>query len=120
MLPLDEPEILNGTRAWPETQAEFVGAPDPNRKRYAIESSWYDTTTNQHEGAFCMVQSGSEMEELIGDIVQVVYKNKQIYVYCVGSADLSADFALARTAFFNIELLSSDDILVGVQPTVRA
>jgi hypothetical protein len=119
-LPHDEPEILDGARAWPEAQAALRGVIDPNRRRWETEAYWYDTAINEHEGAFCMVQAGSEMEDLIGDVVEVRYLDKTIYVYCVGAADLATDYALARTAFFWIELLDRDQISVGVQPVVRS
>lgn len=117
-LPHDESEILDGARAWDESQVALQGAPDPNRTHFDVDASWYGVTESEWEGAFCLVQAGDDLEELIGDTVRVTYKQREIFVYCVGAGDFPTRFALSRQAFFNLELLDKDEITVGVQPVV--
>lgn len=116
MLEIDEPLILDGSRAFPETQNAFSGPVDSTRARHLVACSWYDTSLSDYEGAFCLIQAGSELEELVGDIVSVKYRGKEIFVYCVGGAELTTDFALFRRAFFALEDLAYDEINAVVQP----
>jgi hypothetical protein len=118
-LPRDEPEILNGTRAWAEAQTYFQGIPDPTRTRYDVQCSWYGTSISEWEGSFCVIQAGSELEDLVGDIVQVFYRDRSCFLYCVGGADIPTPLALTRQAFLRIAALSNDEISVGVQPVVN-
>lgn len=116
MVDQTEVEILNGSRAWAETQAAFVGAIDAARTRYSVDCGWYDTRVDENEGAFCMVRTGSDLEELIGDFVRVSYADIKVYLYCVGaSANVSADLALARTAFMRLQPLNVTKIRVIAQ-----
>lgn len=122
MLERDEPEILDGSRAWPEAQAIFStqGVPDLRaRISRMVEASWYDTSVSEYEGAFCLIQSGSDLEYLVGDLLRVVYRQREVYVYCVGGAELTTDFALARRAYFALRDLAVDPITVIVQPILR-
>lgn len=115
-LEVDEPEILDGSRAWAKTQQLFEGRVDPTRKRHAVKCTWYDTTVNEHEGAFCMVQAGSDLEDLVGDLVRVAWRNTEIFVYCIGgSADLPYPLALSRRAMWHVADLAKDHIDVTVQ-----
>lgn len=123
MLERDEIEILDGSRAWPEAQRIFrlMGSPDPRtRTTRMVETSWYDTSASDYEGAFCLIQSGSELEHLVGDLVRVMYRDREIIVYCVGGAELDTDFALFRRAYFALTDLADPTIDCILQPIVRA
>lgn len=123
MLERDEIEILDGSRAWPEAQRIFhlMGSPDPRtRTARMVETSWYDTSASEYEGAFCMIQSGSELEHFVGDLIRVVYRDREIVVYCVGGAELDTDFALFRRAYFALTDLADATIDCILQPIVRA
>lgn len=114
-LEIDEPEILDGSRAWPKTQLLFVAPVDPLSKRWETFCSWYDTSISEYEGAFCVIQSGSDMEALVGRHVQINYNEKDVYLYCVGGAELPTPIAITRRAFMELDALSLDSIEVMVQ-----
>lgn len=115
-LEIDEPEILDGTRAWAKTQQLFRGQPDPLRVRRAVRCTWYDTMVDEHEGAFCVIQANSALEDLVGDFVRVVYKNKEIFLYCVGgTSDIPTPLAITRQAMLYTASLSAEFIDVTVQ-----
>jgi hypothetical protein len=120
MLPTDEPEILTATRSWDHSQAEFLGIPDPNRPAYGKLCAWYDTSVSEFEGACAMIQSGSALEDLVGDIVRVTYRDKEIFVYVIGGTELPTEIALTRMAWGRLENLSKDEIFVTVRPVVPA
>lgn len=119
MLETDEPEILDGTRAWSKTQQLFHGVIDPGRRRFATEATWYDTSLNEHVGAFCVVQAGGIMEELIGDFVRFSWRNKEQFLYCVGGAEIPTEFAVSRLAWLHLTEMSIDRVQCGVQALVR-
>lgn len=113
----DEPEILDGSRSWAKTQELFNGHVDPTRQRHAVRCTWYDTTVDDNEGAFCVVQADSALEELVGEHVRVAYNDKEQFLYCVaGSADIPEPFAITRQAMLALAPLSHDYIEVTVQP----
>lgn len=112
----DEPEILDGSRAWLETQDAFRGHVDPSRKRHSVRCTWYDTTVSEYEGAFCVVQQDSDLEELIGELVRVSQAGKEIFLYCVGATpDIPFPFAITRRAMLGFAPLSHDSIEVMAQ-----
>jgi hypothetical protein len=117
---LDELEVLDGLRAWDEAQAAFQGTLDTTRTRWLVDLGWYDTSIDDREGAFAMVQQGSDLEEMVGDVVRVDYGSKVAYVYMLGGADLSAPMSLSRPAYFRLAMLSVATIPVAVQPVKRA
>lgn len=113
----DEPEIVDGSRAWVATQLLFKGQADPTRKRHTAHACWYDTTVDENEGAFCVIQAESELEELVGETVRVAYRNKVVYLFCVGgSSDLPVPLGLTRQAMMRLADLAKDHIDVTVQP----
>lgn len=117
---LDEPEILEGTRAWDESQVAFTGAPDPAGHRYDVECTWYDVDIEDTEGAFCLIRIGSELEALVGEVVRVERQDRPaIFVYCLGGEDLPVDLALTRQAFMRLDLLSKSIITVTAQPVLH-
>lgn len=118
---LDEPEILDGMRAWNEAQAALNGTVAPERKRYDVDVGWYGTSVDEHEGAFCLIRSESNLEELVGDVVRIGYGTKEIFVYCIGgTADIDTDLAVARAAFMRLDVLSKDDVFCTAQAVTRA
>ncbi len=118
-LEADEPEILHGSRAWPEAQRIFraVGVAVPrSRTSRLVRTSWYDTSTSEYEGAFCLIQSGSNLEYLVGRLVRVLYHGREILVYCVGGGELDSEFALFRRAYFALTDLAIDHIECVLEP----
>lgn len=114
---LDEPEILDGMRGWTGAQRAFAGVVDPARPRYVLDVGWYDTGIDDNEGAFCMVRTGSPLEELVGDVVHVRRGTRSGLVYCVGAASIATDLALARPAFLRFGPLSDETFRAVAQAT---
>lgn len=122
MLERDEIEILNGSHAWNEAQTLFRTnvTPDPRtRMAQLVRTSWYDTSASEYEGAFCMVQSGGDLESLVGDLLRVSYREREVIVYCVGGAELDTEFALFRRAYFALTDLAIEAIDCIIQPMIR-
>lgn len=115
-LSVDEPEIQDGSRAWAKAQELFAGPPDSTRQRYDVDCSWYDTSVDDNLGAFCLIQAGHALEEVVGEVVQVKYRSRTIYVYCIGGADIDTPIALTRYAMLQLHDLAVDSIRVAVRP----
>jgi hypothetical protein len=114
-----EPEILDGMRSYEAAQTAYAGVPDPTRTRFSTIAGWYDTSIDDNEGYFCMVQQGSRLEELIGDIVHIRYRRRSLNVYCIGGTALPTEIALFRAAYFRLQMLNTEEIKVTVQAIVR-
>ena len=111
----DETEVMDGTRTWATTQELFRGVSPVGTPRYDLDVGWYDSNVEPNAGAFCLVQAGGQYEDLVGERVAVVYGDKTIYLYCLGSTNLDQDVALARAAFFRMADLAEDTIPVSLQ-----
>lgn len=118
MFDTDEIETMDGTRAWSVTQALFSGVPERGTVRHDLVAGWYDTDVEPNLGAFALVQSGTEFEDLVGDFLGVTYGERTIYVYCLGSTALDNEMALSRTAFFHLEDLAVGTIDVLMQVVI--
>lgn len=116
---LDEPLILDGLRGWLDSQAALRGVPDVTFRAAPTAAGWYDTSVDDHEGAFCLINNGSALEDLVGNVVQVDTDSDTIWVYCLGGAALDNDIALARTAFARLGMLSEDELDVVVRRALR-
>lgn len=118
MLVSDEPEILDGSRSWAASQAAFLGVPDELRTRSDVECTWYEAPVGDFTGAFALIQDGGPLEDLVGDVLQVQFKAKRIFVYCVGGESLETPIALNLVAFLRLANPSRDSIRVNVRPVV--
>ena len=117
----DAPEtpLLDGARAWAESQAAFQTVPNPTRTFYYEDAVWYDTIEDDNEGAFCLVRADSPLQELVGEVVWVRHGLRTALVYCVGtSAALPTNIALQRAAFFQLATLDRSTIALSVRGTL--
>lgn len=120
---VDEEEILDGSRAWAKTQELFSGYGDPTRFFFQVDCGWYEAPLGEgYEGAFAVVRTDSDLEQLVGEVVKVslggIYETA-VYVYVVGSEDIDVDFACWRYARAQLADLSTDVVSVSVRPLVR-
>lgn len=111
---IEEVEIVNGMRAWPESQVALRGATDPSQV-FDVLACWYDTDIEEHEGAFCLVDVGGPLADLVGDFVRVTHAGREAFVYCLGQEDLPCEIGLARRAFMALEFLNVSEIDVTVE-----
>jgi len=110
-----EPEIREGMRAFPTTQQLFKGAIRNSLATNPVEIGWYGTITERHRGAFAIVRDGEGYDDLIGEFLQVSWKQRRVYVYCIGSTDeIDTPIALYRRAFLGLERLSVETIRARV------
>lgn len=114
---LDDSKVLVGMGGWEDAQTIFLGVGNPIQPYFLIECGWHDTSVDDNEGAFCMAQAGSALEDMVGSVVKVSYKNQAIFVYCVGTAVLATPISLQRAAFLRLEQLSESVISVVAQET---
>jgi hypothetical protein len=117
---LDERDILDGMRSWTGAQRAFESVGDPGSPVRTVEAGWYGTDVDEHEGAFCMVKSGSLLEPLIGEVVEMRANQRRWVLYCIGaSSSLPTDFALSRPAFLRFAALSDETVRATVRKTAR-
>jgi hypothetical protein len=115
-----EPEIFDGEKGFDDAQLAFAGTADPSRLIHAVACGWHHTSISQYEGAFCVVQTGSALEELVGDVVEVKHGTRTALVYCVGtSRALITPISLSRPAFIRIAQLYLSDVRVLAQAVTR-
>lgn len=114
-MPLEE-EILYGIRGFGATQDLFTGTPLITFLSNPIKCSWYGTEINQNRGAFCLVQEGAELDNLVGEFVRITYKQREITLYCLAETpEIDTPIAITRRAWSAIERLSLDEIFAYVQ-----
>ena len=117
----DAPEtpLLDGARAWAESQAAFQTVPNPTRTFYYEDAVWYDTIEDDNEGAFCLVREDSPLQELVGEVVWVRYNLRTALLYCIGTSNaLPTNIALQRAAFFHLAALDRSAITLSVRGTL--
>lgn len=82
-----------------------------------IEVGWHDTVVDSHEGCFALVRTGADNDGLVGEVLEVRYAGKSVFVYCVGSADVPTDISLSRRAFIALEPLWADSLKAAIWTT---
>ncbi|HEX7088725.1 MAG TPA: hypothetical protein VF192_01235 [Longimicrobiales bacterium] len=110
---IPELEVLNARRAWAESQA-LLGAV-PSRTLGRVDVGWHVATTHPEVGAFAVARSGGPYdvdgpEELVGDILRLSVGGREVFVFCVGGADVPTDLSLSRPAFFKLDLLTRESV----------
>lgn len=115
MTAVDLDEIIIGRRAWSKSQ-ELLAAPPTAVVPRVVQCAWYGTNVHTERGAFALVRSDSDLINLVGDILKIIYGKRTIYVYCLGSSsDLIYDFGLTRRGFAALDLLSKEYINVTLE-----
>lgn len=111
-----EPEMAVAMRAFPETQIIFNTVP---YERVEGESSigWHDTNAALSgpatiPGALAVARIGGPHLHLVGEILRISTRDKEVFVYCAGSADVPADLSLYRRAFFHLAGLYTERLQV--------
>lgn len=93
-------------RAYPRSQELLAGPPD----RIVTASTpvgWYGTDVHPETGAVALVRSGSELAELIGEVIRLRSPSGEAYALVVsGSSDLTADLCVARRCFLDLAPLA--------------
>jgi hypothetical protein len=112
-----ELEILHGTRAFPKTQELFEGTPISVFFSNPVQCTWYGSEVSPYRGAFCVVGEGEGLSDLVGEFVQLTYKQERtITLYCLAETPLiEVPLAISRRAWLEIERLSLDEIFVYTQ-----
>lgn len=112
-----EPEIQDGLRGFGQTQILFAGSPITSFFTNPLKCGWYGTEVSPYRGAFCMVQEGAGLEDLVGEFLRISYKGtRKINLYCLGETPkISTPISLTRRAWNEIERLSLDEIFVYTQ-----
>lgn len=109
-----EPEINAGRRAFPMAQQLFAGSPAGEAQ--ALECGWYDTSVHPESGAFALVQTGAGLDDLIGEIVQVINGSYSVLVYVLQDASIPTPFGLYRRAWAAIANLGLESLVCEVVP----
>lgn len=101
-----ETELVIGRRSFASAQAAFSLFQGVQSIHTLVSLSWHGTNTDVNEGSFAVVQTGSALEELVGEIVRVKVDARSVYAYVVTAADISVDMTLARRPFMAVGLLA--------------
>lgn len=109
-----EPEVMDGRRAFPETQRLFAGEAlegAPALRRVG----WHGTQTHTEDGAFAVVPPA--LDRYVGEVVQVNTGGRSCFVYVLAARDVPVDLSLTRRAFLSLaplwmtELLSRTEVI---------
>jgi hypothetical protein len=116
-----ELEILQGRRAFPETQALWL-VTSVERVPRRVDVGWHDAydldqAAVRETGAFAVVRDGGPYEDLVGEFLIVTVVRRRAVVYCLGRADVPADLSLTRRAFLAVGQLYQSrveaDVVIG-------
>lgn len=110
-----EPEVIEGIKAFPDTQAGIEADPV---SRFRTQIGWYGTASGPR-GSFAMVAHNGPHGDLVGDYVRITVKKQRALVYVIGSLeDPSYDLMLSRRAFVAVAPLWQPGVtaLVEVMP----
>lgn len=101
-----EDGIAQGRRAFPKAQ-ELLGGAVSRRLPGFVEVGWHGTARSLESGSFALVGLGSELSELVGDIVKVTGPSGfSVFAYVLGVRDVATELSLTRRTFLGMELLS--------------
>lgn len=103
-----------GQRAFGEAQRLLSGVPQRQIGGF-VETGWHASSKHPLVGCFALVAQGSELVELIGDVLRVSYEDRSVFVYCVASRDLSVELSLSRRPFMAIGLLAESSLPCTVE-----
>lgn len=104
-----EPEILDGMRAFGDTQKLFVGVPKEARFVDPIDCSWYGSAIDQRRGAFAFVKEGAGYEDFVGEFLRLSIEERSIVVYCLGATpQIDTPLAIARRCFAEVANLAEE------------
>lgn len=106
--PPDLSDIELAALGWYRSQQALGGAVIRNTAQ-VVQVEWHGTSLDEHLGAFALAQTGSVMEDLVGERLRVTYRSRSIYVYVVDTSDeLDYPLSLTRRAFMALTLASKD------------
>lgn len=112
-----EAEVLLAQQAHLDAQAALAGELD-HRIVDLHECSWFGTAQVTNRGYFALVTPEGPLAELVGDFISVRNwrTGRAVRAYVVGGlADMPTPLALARRAFFDIEVLSASSVTVEIE-----
>lgn len=114
-----EPEILDGMKAFGDTQLLFVGVPKETRFVDPIDCSWYGRAIDERRGTFALVQEGSDYEDFVGEFLKLTAGERSIVVYCLGATpQIETPLAITRRCFLELAMLAEESISTYVQVLV--
>jgi hypothetical protein len=98
-----ELEIMQGRRAFPETQRLWLVSSTERAPR-EVAVGWHEpydasSETIRETGAFALVRADGPYADLVGEFLMVTVGRVTIVVYCLGAADVPSDISLTRRAF---------------------
>lgn len=111
----DEPEVLAARRAFPKSQ-ELLGGPSLSVWPTPVQVGWHDTEVEEEAGATAVVGVSAELDDLIGEVVRVSHKGREVFVYVLGARPVPVSLSLSRRAFFpSLGLLALESLQCRVE-----
>ncbi len=115
-----EQEVRDAMHAMAEAQQLLAGTSALTRVGHgSVWVGWYghDSDIDSKIGAFAYVRDGSEYSSLIGDVIRVSHRRKEVAVYVMGAApfDDDVDIVLQQIAFTRLAVPATE----RVRGTVR-
>lgn len=99
---------------WREAQ-RVLGSTGPTGRAHVVGCGWHGVAQDEEEGAFAIVQTGSEIADLVGDRLAIRYGKKVVYVYCHREDDVLEEISLTRRAFLGLATLAEFELGVEVE-----
>lgn len=107
-----ELEILAGRRCFAVAQELFSGSAIAPAQQ--LEVGWHDSSVNPETGSFAVVAPGAGLDDLIGEIVAVTLRKRQVFAYVLGWGDIPTPFSLTRRLFAALSVLTVENVTAAV------
>lgn len=71
----------------------------------SVSVNWHDTNVDVNDGSFAVVQTGSRLADLVGEIVRIAVGTRSVYAYVVSeSTVIPTEVTLTKRAFLALGL----------------
>ena len=111
---LQEPEVLEGLRCFPDTQRLYAGTSSQVLGSFTV--GWHDTLAQPYRGSFAVVSDTQpQLVDLVGDVLRVSARGQSVLVYVLGRATVPQPISLARRPFMALSGLYRDELVALVE-----
>lgn len=111
-----EEEILDGMRAFGDTQKIFTGVPRDANFVDPVDCSWYGTAVDVRRGAFAFVKENAGYDDFIGEFLRLTVGERIIGVYCLGATpQIDTPLAICRRCFISLANLAELSVSAYIQ-----
>lgn len=110
----DEPDDFLAALPFPEAQTALTSPPVAGSTRSAT-CGWHGTFTDPNRGAYAVVAPDGPLADLLGERIRVRSGARAVVATVTAERDIPEDLSLARRAFLELALLSTEELRVSVE-----